>query len=71
MTKIMPRRYTRPNHVQGKRHQYRIPMDYAGELTQYGENGTYWMAGDLVDRLGELEDMMEIMEKENARSGIR
>ena len=53
------RRFTRPNHVQGNRHKFRIPLDYAGELTIYGENGVIWMAGDLVDRLGDLEDQEE------------
>ena len=53
------KRFTRSNHVQGSRHRYRIPMDYAGELTIYGENGVMWMSGDLVDRLGDLEELEE------------
>lgn len=38
-------------------------MDYAGELTIYGENGQMWISGDLVDKLGEWEDVEEHMEK--------
>lgn len=59
MKKQKTKRFTRSNHVQGSRHRYRIPMDYAGELTIYGENGVLWMYGDLVDRLGDLEEQGE------------
>lgn len=63
MAKKTIKRFTRSNHVQGDRHKYRIPMDYAGELTIYGEGGVLWMSGDLVDKLGEWEDVEEHMEK--------
>ncbi len=63
MAKKNIKRFTRTNHVQGSRHKYRIPMDYAGELTIYGENGVMWISGDLVDKLGEWEDVEETVEK--------
>ena len=63
MKKKEQKRYTLSNHVQGNRHKYRIPLDYAGELTIYGENGAIWMSGDLVDKLGEWEDVEENMKK--------
>lgn len=59
MKKKEQKRYTLSNHAQGERHRFRIPMDYAGELTFYGEKGVLWMSGDLVDRLGDLEDQEE------------
>lgn len=65
--KVMPRRFTHKN-PDGK--TYRAWMDHAGTFRlETQQPGGIFAFGEMIDRLGELEDMIEHMEKENARTG--
>ena len=56
----MEERYTRRN-ADGK--TYRIWMDYAGEFGLKSQGGELYAFGDIVDKLGRLEDSREMAEK--------
>ena len=54
-----PGRFTSPNPGVGGRGTYRIWMDRAGDFELKAQCGGMFAFGDLVNRLGELEDMAE------------
>lgn len=59
--KLKSKRMTQRNH--GTKRSYRIWMDTAGDNGFKQQNGELFMYGDIADRLGELEDLIEEIEK--------
>lgn len=54
------KRYTRPN---PGGHGYRVPLEFAGTFRIEGQGSACAAFGDLINRLGELEDAQEAEEK--------
>lgn len=62
------KRYTMKN--PGGRKTYRIWMDKAGDNSFQSQGNGLFMFGDIVNRLGELEDMFEESEKRSKKTGL-
>lgn len=57
------KRFTRKNvGTAGSRQTYRVWLDHAGEFRIDTQGGEAFMFGDMINRLGELEDLAEELE---------
>ena len=57
------KRYTRKNIGSSPHVSYRVWLDHAGEFRIDRQGGEAFMFGDMINRLGELEDLAEELEQ--------